>query len=264
MRLLPLRAPYDADTMLAFLGTRALGALEAVDGTRYRRRLPGGAWLEAQLAADGVRVSIPDAAAGCADALCARLRRLFDLDADPATIDAVLSTVPRLAREIAAAPGIRVPGCWDAFEGAVRAILGQQVSVSRAKVLAERLCARFGEGGFPPPEALAEADVAAIGIPGVRGRAVSALAQRACTDGTRWLLDAEQVRDACAAIRGLGPWTAEYMAMRISRDADAFPDADWGVYRALGVRGRAAVEWAQACRPWRAYATMYLWRSGSS
>jgi 3-methyladenine DNA glycosylase/8-oxoguanine DNA glycosylase len=164
---------------------------------------------------------------------------------------------------VQARPGIRVPGVWDPFEGVVRAILGQQVSVARARILAQSLCAAFGDGTFPDAAALAEAEVAAIGMPGVRGRAVSTLARRVCEEGDRWLHDAAGLRRELIAVRGVGPWTAEYAAMRIGRDPDAFPDTDWGVFKALGAKGPAARARAEPWRPWRAYATMLLWSSRS-
>ena len=258
------RAPYHAGWMFSFLQRRAIPCLESVTRHCYRRRIGADDWLEAKLdglATSALRVSIPALAVGTAADFLARLRRLFDLDADPAAIDAHLATEHTLAPLVRAAPGLRVPGTWDAFEGAVRAILGQQVSVQRATVLATMLCERFADGAFPTPAALANAEVAAIGMPGTRGLAVSAVAQRTLREGDGWLKDAAALRTGFAEIRGLGPWTAEYAAMRVSRDPDAFPDADWGVLKALGRPAAAARRWAEPCRPWRAYATMHLWRS---
>ena len=256
------RAPYHADWTFSFLRNRAISGLESVLGHCYRRRVGTDSWVEAQLDGDALRVSIPAAAIGEAADLLARLRRLFDLDADPAAIDAHLA--PTLASSVAAAPGLRVPGVWDPFEGATRAILGQQVSVQRATVLATTLCERFGDGTFPTPAALANAEVAAIGMPGTRGQAISTLARRTLADGDGWLKDAAALRAGFAEIRGLGPWTAEYAAMRVSRDPDAFPDSDWGVLKTLGGTAAAARRWAEPCRPWRAYATMHLWSSRTS
>ena len=219
--------------------------------------------MQAELTDDVLQVSLPAVASPNAADLLARLRRLFDLDAYPAAIDAHLAQHPELAQRVAAAPGIRVPGVWDAFEGAVRAIIGQQVSVARATTLATKICERFGAGAFPSAEVLAKAEVAAIGMPGVRGRAVSAVAKRVADEGDAWLKDAEALRAGFSTIRGLGPWTTEYAAMRIARDPDAFPESDWGVFKALGVKGKPAREWAEPCRPWRAYATMLLWSSRS-
>lgn len=256
-----LRLPCRAEWVLSFLKGRAISDIESVVGNAYVRRLSANACIAAALAGDGVRIRIPAAAIADTADILMRVRRLFDLDADSPAIDAALARQPELAPLVRAAPGIRVPGVWDALEGAVRAILGQQVSVGRATELAQRLCARFGDGAFPTAEALANADVAAIGMPGTRGRAVSEVAQRALADGDAWLKDARSLRAAFREIRGLGPWTAEYAAMRVARDPDAFPDSDWGVLKALGVTAAAARRWAAPCRPWRAYATMHLWRS---
>ena len=258
--LLPFQRPYHAPWVTTFLAGRAIPGIESVVGSQYRRRLPGGAWVEAELTDRGLRVHAPGP-----DAVDAhrRLRRLFDLDAPAAAIDARLIEHPDLRDRIGRFRGIRVPGLWDAFEGAVRAILGQQVSVSRATVLAAALCERFGGGMFPSAEALACADVASVGMPGTRGRAVSKVAERVADEGDAWLETPGTLRSGLAEIPGIGPWTTEYVAMRVARDSDAFPDTDWGVFKALGCKGRAAREWAEPCRPWRAYATMVLWATGS-
>ena len=260
---LPLRRPYNAEWVLSFLAGRAVAGIEAVCGRSYRRRLAADAWLTATLDDDALRVSVPAAARSDAQDIALRLGRLFDLDADSGAIDAHVAVRPPLAPLVRACPGIRVPGVWDAFEGVVRAILGQQVSVARARTLAESLCAAFGDGAFPSPAALAEADVAAIGMPGARGRAVSTLARLVCEEGDGWLHDAAALRRELVAVRGVGPWTAEYAAMRIGRDPDAFPETDWGVFKVLGVKGSAARARAEPWRPWRAYATMLLWSSRS-
>lgn len=256
-----LRLPYCAEWVLPFLKSRAISPIECVADNRYVRKLSADASISATLADDCVRIRIAPAAVADAADIEARVRRLFDLDADSPAIDAHLARQPELAPLVRAAPGIRVPGVWDAFEGVVRAILGQQVSVARATELAQRLCARFGDGAFPTAEALADADVAAIGMPGTRGKAVSEVARRVLAEGDSWLTDAPSLRAAFREIRGLGPWTAEYAAMRVARDADAFPDSDWGVLKALGVKGAPARRWAAPYKPWRAYATMHLWRS---
>lgn len=258
---LPLPKPYHSAWVFSFLAARAVDGVEAGSATCWRRRIGRDCWIEVALCGDALRVAIPADAAGEAEDLLARVRRVFDLDADATAIDAHLATVPMLRPLVEGAAGIRVPGVWDAYEGAARAILGQQVSVARATRLAILLCERFGAGAFPSPGALAGADVPAIGIPGVRGRAVSEVARRVDAEGDAWLLDAGSLRQGFAAIRGIGPWTTEYAAMRVSRDADAFPDSDWGVHKVLGVKGAAARKWAEPCRPWRAYATMLLWQS---
>jgi 3-methyladenine DNA glycosylase/8-oxoguanine DNA glycosylase len=208
-------------------------------------------------------------------AMVTRVRRLFDLDADPQRIDADLARDRRLAPSVRARPGLRVPGAWDPFELAVRAILGQQVSVARATALSGRLVARFGqpvEGGtdglthlFPTPRALADADVASIGMPRARGEAIRDLA-RATAEGKRPL---EPV-DGRIDVAGIGPWTEAYVAMRAGRDPDAFPAGDLGLRRALsGADGTAPSERAvlllsEPWRPWRAYAAMHLWSLGAA
>lgn len=260
--LLPFQRPYHAAWVTTFLAGRAIAGVESVVGCRYRRRLLGGAWAEAELTDRGLRVDLPTTGPDAVDAH-KRFRRLFDLDAPAATIDAHLAEYPSLSERVGRFRGVRVPGFWDAFEGAVRAILGQQVSVSRATVLASALCERFGGGMFPSAAALASADVASIGMPGTRGRAVSMVAARVADEGDAWLKTPDSLRSGFADIPGIGPWTTEYTAMRVARDPDAFPDTDWGVFKALGCKGRAAREWAEACRPWRAYATMVLWATGS-
>ncbi len=273
---LPSRRPYDADGVFAFLRGRAAPGLETADLQRYRRKLGPDAWVEVKREArerssasaphGALGVTIPASFAGKTASILAAVRRLFDLDADARAIDAHLATAPDLVLSVANAPGVRVPGVWDAFEGAVRAVLGQQVSVARATALAGKLRERYGDGGvFPAAETLAQADVATIGMPRARGAAISAIAQRTAAEGDGWLRDANALRPGFAAIRGLGPWTAEYAAMRVAGDADAFPDSDWGVLKALGklrgapVTSAAARAWAEPLRPWRAYACMRLW-----
>ena len=257
----PVRRPFNASTLFSFLEGRVVPGIEVVTGTRYRRRINGDVWIEAEATDTRLKIRLPSEAARREADIVARLCRLFDLDTDPRAVDGHLEKHATLAPLVRARPGIRLPGVWDSFEGAVRAVLGQQVSVARATRLAAILCERFGDGGFPDPRTLAAADVAAIGLPGMRGRAISAIARRVVDDGTGWLEDAGSLRKGFVDIPGLGPWTAEYAAMRVSRDADAFPDSDWGVVKALGVKGAAAREWAEPCRPWRAYAVMHLWHS---
>ncbi|MDE0038137.1 MAG: DNA-3-methyladenine glycosylase 2 family protein [Gammaproteobacteria bacterium] len=257
----PVREPFNASILFSFLEGRIVPGIEAVTEKRYRRRIEGDVWIEAEMIERGLQVRIPPEAAVHAAEITARLRRLFDVDAKPRDIDRHLAKVPMLAPLVHAEPGIRVPGVWDPFEGAVRAVLGQQVSVARATRLAGVLCERFGAGGFPDAPSLANAEVAAIGLPGMRGRAISAVARRVVDEGVGWLEDAESLRAGFLQIPGLGPWTAEYAAMRVGRDPDAFPDSDWGVVKALGLKGAAARHWAEPCRPWRAYAVMHLWCS---
>src|SRR5437867_3353932 len=205
-----------------------------------------------------------------------RARRLFDLDADPVRIADHLARSPELAPLVARRPGLRVPGAWDAFELAVRAVLGQQVTVRGATTLAGRLVRAFGrpldraEDGlthlFPRPEALADTDLASIGLPRSRAATIRGLARAVARgelvlDASRGLEDAVARR---AAVPGIGAWTAHYIAMRALGEPDAFPAADLGLRRALGngagpLAPARVAERAEAWRPWRAYAAMHLW-----
>jgi AraC family transcriptional regulator of adaptative response / DNA-3-methyladenine glycosylase II len=202
--------------------------------------------------------------------LVARARAAFDLDADPLAVgDTVDGLVP--------VRGVRVPGTFEPFELAVRAVLGQQVSVAAARTLAGRLAARFGEpladprGGvrllFPDAAVLAEADVASVGLPRARAETIRTLAS-AVASGDLHLdpaADLDQARARLRALTGVGPWTVEYVAMRALRDPDAFPAGDLGLRQALAAAGhlptvREVERLAAAWRPWRAYAAVALWR----
>ena len=260
---MPTREPFNADWVFSFLGRRALPNLESMHGHTYRRRI-GDHCISVSRRNGALWLEVPGALAdGTADVL-ARVRRVFDLDADPNAIDSHLLESPECAPWVRVARGIRVPGAWDAFEGAVRAILGQQVSINRSADLAARLVERFGTGGFPSPAALASADVGAIGIPGARAGAVRYLARAVLERGDAFLLDAPAARETLLGIDGIGPWTAEYVAMRVARDPDAFPASDRAVRKVLGANVRDALRRAAPWRPWRAYAIMHLWRGYSA
>ena len=244
--------------MFPFLSRRALPAIEDVTDRTLTRRV-GDAAVWVTLDGETLLLTIPAALFPATAALVGRVRHVFDLDADPAAIDGHLAAQPELAESVGATPGIRVPGAWDPFEGAVKAILGQQVSVDRAAVLATRVADAYGQGGFPTPEELVDADVASVGMPGARGRAVRGLARVVLDRGPDFLTDPERVRPVLLAIDGIGPWTTEYVAMRVAHDPDAFPAADSAVMKALGATARQARERSAPWRPWRAYAVMYLW-----
>ena len=206
-----------------------------------------------------------------------RVRRIFDLGADPRQIGDHLRRDPALAPLIAARPGLRVPGAWDGFELGVRAILGQQVSVRGATTLAGRLVRRCGEPLrgempeglthlFPRPERLARADLSSIGMPGARVEAVRTLARAVARGDLRLdgALELEETLARMRALPGLGPWTAGYVAMRGLCEPDGFPYGDLGLRRAVSTNGRpvssASLDrMADAWRPWRAYAAMHLW-----
>lgn len=284
---LDYRAPYDVATVMQFLAARAIPGIEVVDGATYRRTLmiddtrgsievsfdPGSSSGLAARSSDGTRAtrSLRLAIEGNLRVMpvVARVRRLFDLDARPDAIDALLSRDPLLAPRVARHPGLRVPGAIDPFEASVRALLGQQVSVAGATTLAGRFADRFGtriDGHryFPTANAIARvpADrIATIGLPGKRAEAIRSIAQ-AISDG-RLRFDGKDLEAFVAsaiALPGVGPWTAQYLAMRAVHLPDAFPDGDLGIAKVLGTDTRRADTW----RPFRAYAVMHLWYGGES
>jgi AraC family transcriptional regulator of adaptative response / DNA-3-methyladenine glycosylase II len=289
---LPFRPPLDWDALLAFLAARAVPGVEAVGGGMYRRTVAvgGGVARNGSASAAGdvgtiavsrggpahlcLRVALPTTRGLLA--AVDRVRRVFDLAADPHAIGRQLRRSARLRPLIRARPGLRVPGAWDPFELAVRAVLGQQVTVRGATTLAGRLVEGWGRpiaGGepglthlFPTPAALAGADVERIGLPRARAATIRALAA-AVASGALVLDGAAGLDDAIArlaALPGVGPWTAHYVAMRALGEPDAFPAGDLGVRRALGngrgpLTASAAERAAEAWRPWRAYAVFHLW-----
>ncbi len=277
---LRFRPPYDYAALLDFIARRAIAGVECIDGEVYRRTflLDGNAgWLEVRPASskgpsNTLALRVDSVAPTRLLHVVARVRRMFDLDADPLVIDASLKGDPLLARLIASRPGLRVPGAWDGFELGVRAILGQQVSVAGASTLAARLAAKYGHPlpfavdglahTFPSPEQLAGADLA-IGLPASRAEAIREFARAVISgalafDGAQ---DAESFAARVCTIRGLGPWTAHYIAMRALSDPDAFPAGDLALLRAAGSKSpRELASRAERWRPWRAYAAMHLWQ----
>jgi AraC family transcriptional regulator, regulatory protein of adaptative response / DNA-3-methyladenine glycosylase II len=279
---IPWRPPLDWPRLLAFLGERAIPGVEHVAGDTYGRTIDVGG-------AAGTLVARPDAGRPALllgltlerprdlIRIVERAGRLFDLGADSAAIVRHLRRDPMLRPALSGVRGLRVPGAWDPFELAVRAILGQQVSVRGARTLAGRLAERFGRpvpggsGGtltrlFPDAGALAGADLGRIGLTRARAAAVRALAV-AVRDGALDFGALGGLDDAAArlaALPGVGPWTAQYIAMRALGEPDAFPAGDLGVRRALAHGGplpdaRTLSARAEAWRPWRAYAVMALW-----
>ena len=264
---LPVRLPYNRDWIFSFLRKRTLKGMESVVGLEYRRRLTANrdtdlqSWLSVRWVNDALNVTVPgNIKVDLADCL-RRVRRLFDLDADSQAVDGQLSRDGLLGPWVASAPGLRVPGAWDGFETAVRAILGQQVSVARATELAAKLIDWYGNGSFPSPERLAAVTPAEIGMPGNRGRAISALAEAVATG--RLVLDESvdnaRLQSELCSIPGIGPWTAAYAGMRIAKDPDAFPESDWVVLKMLDATPAQVKRRARDWSPWRAYAVMYLW-----
>jgi AraC family transcriptional regulator of adaptative response / DNA-3-methyladenine glycosylase II len=278
---LHFRPPLNWPALLNFLERRAIPGVEAVEGSSYQRTISlnghNGSLsvsLEPDEPALQVRISFPEPR--WLFLIIERVRRLFDLSADPHEIAAQLLTDPALTKRFKANPGLRVPGCWDGFELAIRAILGQQVSVAGASTLAGRLVARFGARInhtsllthlFPTPGALADADVASIGLPLRRAETIRVLAQ-AVVAGRIAFHDVEDVADFCRRLQqipGIGEWTAQYVSMRGLNDPDAFPASDLGLLKGAGANNsRELTSRAEAWRPWRAYAAMYLWSESAA
>jgi AraC family transcriptional regulator of adaptative response / DNA-3-methyladenine glycosylase II len=281
------RLPLDATGLLAFLGLRAVPGVEAWDEARgaYRRVLalphgPGIATLAAEAGADHVRCELRLTDLRDLAAAVQRCRRLLDLDADPVAVDEALGADPLLAPLVRQAPGRRVPGAVDGAELAVRAVLGQQVSVAGARTLAGRLTAALGAPlpdaladdalthAFPTAGALAAADPARLPLTRARTHALVTLCG-ALAEGSLTLdpgADRAATRERLLTLPGIGPWTAEYVAMRALGDPDAFPGTDLGIRRALARRGApadrtAVAQIAERWRPWRAYAVQHLWAS---
>ncbi|MFY0408087.1 DNA-3-methyladenine glycosylase 2 family protein [Solicola sp. PLA-1-18] len=269
---LPVRTPFDATGLLSFLDDHAIPGLESVEGTVFSRVLT----LRHGLGA--VRLDVADDGVGCElelqdsrDTVLAvqRCRALLDLDADPVAVDEVLSGDPSLAPLVAEVPGVRLPGAVDGFETAARTVLGQQVSVSGARTVGGRIVQALGRPhevfglthAFPTPDRLAAVEAEDLPIPRQRGRALIALA-RAVDEGTLDLdpgSDPVEVRAGLVALPGIGPWTADYVAMRALGDPDVLLGGDLVLDRVmarLGIERSRAEQW----RPWRSYAVVQLWR----
>ena len=267
---LAARPPFAGTAVLRFLASHLTPGVEEVRDGTYRRTVdcgilaatPDATGLRVELAVDDVRRIGP---------LVGSARRLFDLDGDPAAVADVLGADPLLRPALTATPGIRLPGTTDGFETAVRTVLGQQVSVAGATTLAARLVRACGSpldeptGGlthrFPTADAVAAADLSAVGLTSGRIASVRALA----TSVTAGRLDLSPAadRDATTALLlslpGIGPWTTALVAARALGDPDALPAADLALRRATGLDTRALSTRAEAWRPWRSYATFALW-----
>jgi AraC family transcriptional regulator, regulatory protein of adaptative response / DNA-3-methyladenine glycosylase II len=278
---LACREPFDAESLIRFLGARAVPGVEEVEAGTYRRSLSldrGAGVVELQPLPSGVRCRLRLDDLRDLTAAVARCRRLLDLDADPLSVAAQLEGDPVIGGLVRERPGLRVPACVDGFELVSRAVIGQQVSVAAAKTVAGRMVERFGEPltepvsavthRFPTPAALVEADPGSLSMPGARSEALRALARRLVAGDLSLGAGADRTaaETGLLAVPGIGPWTASYIAMRALGDPDAYPLGDVGLRRALerlGHGGDRAAEagLAEAWRPWRSYAVIHLWRS---
>lgn len=264
---LAVRAPFDGDALLGWFTARSITGLETVTPTSYRRRIrvdDEAGSVELRPGPDHVSLSADLAPGTALGALVGGARRLFDLTAEPATIDEHLATDPTLAPLVAARPGIRVPGCWSGFEAAVRAVIGQQISVAAARTVLGRIVAAHGDdGAFPGPVDLVDAPLEGLGIIGRRAETIRLVSARVLDDALALdgSLDHDELIETLIAVPGIGPWTASYVALR-SGEPDAFPAGDLHLRRMLGGGSERAVEArTQAWRPWRSYAAMHLWQT---
>jgi AraC family transcriptional regulator of adaptative response / DNA-3-methyladenine glycosylase II len=276
---LAVRPPYDREGVVRWLSARAVAGVEETAGGIYRRtlRLPSGLGVaELEPRHDHVRATFRLGTVADVAVAVHRCRRLLDLDADPSTYGAVLAADEALAPLVAANPGLRAPGAVDGAESAVRAVLGQQISLGAARTIAARLVAACGtplgepDGelthAFPTPDAVAEAELERLGLPRRRCETLRQLARRLASgelalDGGA---DRAAVRRRLLEIAGIGPWTAAYVSLRALGDPDAFPSGDLGLRRAaraLGLPSDAADLEARSTRwrPWRGYAAHHLW-----
>ncbi|HLH10890.1 MAG TPA: AlkA N-terminal domain-containing protein [Methylovirgula sp.] len=285
--LLPYRPPYDWEAMLGFLGRRAIAGIESVTDGVYRRTIEIGeasGWIEVKHAPEksALRIKVHFTRLSALPTIIARIRRIFDLGADPAVIAKELSRDPVLAPLVAERPGLRVPGAWDGFEIAVRAILGQQISVEAARRLAGALAKACGNPvpgtqtigllyAFPQPPAVSDTALATLGMPRARMATILSLARAA---QAHHLFDPPRDLESAVArlteLPGIGEWTAHYIALRALNQSDAFPASDLGLLRAFASRaGRRAtpaelIARAENWRPWRAYAALHLWTADSA
>ncbi len=270
---LQYRRPMRIESVFGFLAKRAIPGVETITGTAWRRAARVGAWTGVvEISADGdvLTLSAPSAAARDIHHLVDRARRALDLAADPETIATHLAKDVRLRPLVKKFRGVRVPVAWDPFETAIRAVAGQQVSVAAATTIMGRIAATVGEEVepgfrmFPTPAQLR--DAAITGMPASRAKTINALAA-AVEDDPSLLARAATLEESVSrlcAIRGIGPWTAQYIAMRVIGEPDAFLHSDLGLIKAaeaIGIDRNDLTESAERWRPWRSYAAMILWES---
>lgn len=281
---LAYRPPMDFSSMLAFFAKRSIPGIERVNSNSYER-VVGPAnnttWIRVSLNPNKPELilEISETDPRSIPSIVRRVRRLFDLDADLSAVQSVLEEEPILVKGILKRPGLRVPGGWDGFEVAVRAVLGQQISVAAAATLAQRLVNAYGEHRtegrsgldrvFPTPESLMDAPLESIGLPKTRASTLRLLA-KAVVAGEIDFHAGQRLEEFVAsftALPGIGDWTAQYVAMRALSHPDAFPAGDLVLQQVLGEGNRLSSKEterrSQAWRPWRAYAVLQLWHLAS-
>jgi AraC family transcriptional regulator, regulatory protein of adaptative response / DNA-3-methyladenine glycosylase II len=273
---LSFRQPYDWNRMLEFLAAHAIPRVEVVEDGCFRRTIllnenPGYFEVTRDASRNALNVRVQIGEPRLLFFIIERIRAMFDLDADWPTIERTLAADPVLAAHVHAHPGLRVPGCWNGFECAVRTILGQQMSCARANELADRMVSAFGSpywpaSGlthlFPEPEILADADLAGIGLAAPQSEAIRALAHsvRDRQISFEQAADSSVLLARLSEIAGMDTSTIQWVVMRALREPDAFPSADRELARALALRSSTGFEHRSLLwRPWRAYAAVYLW-----
>mgnify|MGYP005635418943 CR=1 FL=1 len=275
------RKPFDFSALLSFLQVRAIPGVELVDDTSYSRT------IEIDDVVSGIRVTEAEGAPVLLLAvdgenpshlfqISHRIRKLFDLDADPMAVNQVLARDSDLKPLILSAPGQRVPGSWSPFEIAVRAIVGQQVSVKGATTVMGRIASTYGRQTtyglcFPSAEALSKLDASTLSMPRARAEAIKEMSRLVAVGEIRFESDVttEALIEQLMSIKGIGPWTAQYISMRALGDPDAFLDGDLVLLKVaanlLAIESaRELMDRAEQWRPWRAYAGMHLWRAAAN
>lgn len=278
---LPYLEPWDWQQFHRHFALRLLPGVERLDADGYARTLRLGAargWLGVRTLDDrpALELTLSASLRHATQPLISQVRKMFDLDADPQAIAAHFASDPAIGPLIAVQPGLRLPAAYDPFEQAVRAVVGQQVTVKAAVTITRRLVERLGEPLQDPPsglellfpcaQAIADDPLENIGMPSKRAQALRRLAAAVAEGALQ--LHVEDGADALVRrlceLPGIGPWTAEYIALRGFGVADAFPAADLGLLKAPlwgaeGITAKALAERAEAWRPWRAYAAIHIW-----
>lgn len=284
--LLPYQKPWQWQQFHRHFALRALKGVEHLQADAYSRSfsLDGvNGWFSVEpfSHADVLTLRYSPSAAACLPALITRVRKMFDLDANPALINQHLGVDATLQSLVALNPGLRLPTAFDPFEQAIRAIVGQQVTVKAAVTVTTRLVERLGEPLtgplihgverlFPSAQAIASADLNAIGMPGKRVQTLQHFAAEIANGNLQLSMEHgyHALIERLCALPGIGPWTAEYVALRAFGEADAFPDSDLGLLKAPiwgsnGIKAKQLKQIAEAWRPWRAYAAAHLWENYS-
>jgi AraC family transcriptional regulator, regulatory protein of adaptative response / DNA-3-methyladenine glycosylase II len=280
---LPYRPPFDWERMLGFFEQRAIHGVELVAGDAYHRAIrinetTGVISVSHSARGNALRLKVALSDSRDLMSIVERVRRMFDLDANMGAIHEVLAADPALEKSVAKHPGIRLPGAWDPFEAAIRAVVGQQVSVKGARTTVGRIAAKAGprfESAdypeltrfFPMPRELMTCDAGGFGMPEKRVRTIQALAKEVDNERLAFVVKGSlsDFIEQLTRISGIGEWTAQYIAMRAMGEPDAFPAGDLGISKALRQGDQKLTltqirQRAEKWRPWRAYAAMRLWQ----